>query len=959
MSDAHSQSQMTTDTYGYEGGGGGGDQNIIWSDDPETAYLRSMIRDKEDSSLIGEATVNSLLQERGAGRAVDGAGHYYGEDDNSSFLAGGAAGGTPTSRMDNTSRTDASFEPMIDSSGLSYYDTDADDDTIGKIQADADDSGWFAARRQKFENNHPPPNHLNVLGAVAHVAPSPRMMAYDTKSPISALSPQDKAGEGNGTSARGFAVPNPNLVPSSPGKRPVPPLTPADGEQIMADLEGYTEDGKIIPGYIFVTAGHSSAVQTKKSPNGKSKDNRPRRSRFSFGGVFGSRTDRPSSVTPKVSNKKAPPPPIVTKEPPSKFLTVDTQDEEERRRRRKYFLCKVGIVFLMMALAVGIAMLSIVFKSKRSSGDTTSESNDVGSPPTMPPNFFLPAQENTPTATPTSPPRGGATNSPTAGRIGEVDTASPSLSVTPVGTGAPSMAPAVTATGAPSSSAVEALKVFLMTQFPSSETALADTTSAQYRALEWIAQDTTTATNTGNRRFRGRVLQQEEMNWRLVQRWTLAVFYFATGGNLATGGTSTWTSEAGWLQFPDECEWAFVTCNEDARVRDLVIQENSLVGSIPPEVGLFGDALFRLSLNGNAIEGSLPTTLGLLKGLNRFTMTGNKLMDRVPTEIGDMTGLQFIAVGRTLLSGPIPSELGNVAGLKTLDFALSNISGSIPTELGKLLDLEFISLGSTQVSGTLPSEMGDLPLLIDVKVARTNLGGQMPSGICNRDLGGGEIRADCQELDCPCCTICCVDGGSCSASTASPTQVTTLKPETPAPTAKTATVSPTKVTTPGPTLKPTASPTIEAVLRTTEVPTTSPTPKPTAETIPAQTSSPTAAESPTVPMCEAEISTDEDCYENGDDVTVFFDNCNPLIDDWIGVYPDGTDLSVLDEPIAWVWTAGNQFMQIPVSSGNITFSEARGTGIFRVVIARNRPGPPYRAYGVSNTFRLTESCAPA
>jgi hypothetical protein len=954
-SDVQSQSQMTTDTYGY-GDGDGGDQNIIWSDDPETAYLKSMIGGgQEDSSLIGDSTINGLLEERG--RAVD-VGH---QDDSSGFLP---AGDTPTN-MHDTNQSNASFEPMIDSSGLSYYDTDGDDDTIGKIKADADDSGWFAARRQKFDTNHPPPNNEQFLRAPA--APSPRV-AYDIKSPISALSPQDKAGEGNRTSQPGFAVPNPNLIPESPGNRPVAPSTPVD---IMADLGGYTEDGKIIPGYIFVTAGHSSAVQTKKSlKDSKKSDSTPKKSRFSFG-----RANR-QSATPKVSNKKAQVP--IAKEPASKPAkqgpSVNTDDEEERIRRRKYFLCKVGIVFLMMALAVGIAMLSIVFKSKRGDEDTpaSNANGDVG-PPTMPPNFFLPPPE-TPTSTPTSPPRGVGTNSPTD--TGMVQTVSPTLAPTPMATfatGPPTTSPVVAVTAAPIVSpgtpGVGTVKEFLVTQFPSSADALADTTSAQYRALEWIAQDM-----TGTRRVRGRALQEGDLDWRLTQRWLLAVVYFATGGN-TIGDTTTpsWRSSAGWLEFPDECQWAFVTCNDDLRVSELIIQDNSLVGSIPPEVGLFGDALSRLSLNSNAIEGSLPTTLGLLKGLNRLTATGNQLTDQLPTQLGDMTELRFLALSRNLFNGPIPSQLGSATNLRTIDLALTNIEGTIPTELGNLVALEFISLGSTRVSGTIPSEMGNLPLLTGIKIAQTDLEGEMPAGICNRNLAD-EIKADCQEVDCPCCTVCCVDGGGCTGTTPSPTKFPTLSPismttTSPTPTLNQTidfdlrnTLSPTESPTADPTVNPTPVPTMRQATSTptvkqTQAPTLTPTSSATTAT-PQATNAPTAAPTSSAPtLCEAALSTDKECYENGSDVVVFFNNCNALFDDWVGVYAAGTVFSVLDEPIAWVWTAGDQFMQRPVSSGNITFSEARGAGNFQVVIARNRQGPPYRAYGVSTEFRLADNCS--
>ena len=75
------------------------------------------------------------------------------------------------------------------------------------------------------------------------------------------------------------------------------------------------------------------------------------------------------------------------------------------------------------------------------------------------------------------------------------------------------------------------------------------------------------------------------------------------------------------------------------------------------------------------------------------------------------------------------------------------------------------------------------------------------------------------------------------------------------------------------------------------------------------------------------------------------------------MYADGqADWSVVGDPIAWFWTSGDQFVQLPLWSGSVTFTDARGTGSFRVVMVRDNPSPPFRAYGWSSDFSLSKRC---
>ena len=163
---------------------------------------------------------------------------------------------------------------------------------------------------------------------------------------------------------------------------------------------------------------------------------------------------------------------------------------------------------------------------------------------------------------------------------------------------------------------------------------------------------------------------------------------------------------------------------------------------------------------------------------------------------------------------------------ETLDLARNEISGTIPTEYGEMLSIgkskraekmdyqtiilsdirhqEFINVRENPISGEVPSELGQLPFLETLAVGHTDLTGGMPAEICGMNI---ELKADCEEIPCKCCTVCCVDGGDCYANTQSPTQFPSRLP-TPSPTTPFPTMAPVPGSTPLPTQEASQTPTM-------------------------------------------------------------------------------------------------------------------------------------------------------
>jgi len=120
----------------------------------------------------------------------------------------------------------------------------------------------------------------------------------------------------------------------------------------------------------------------------------------------------------------------------------------------------------------------------------------------------------------------------------------------------------------------------------SDPTSLNDPTTPQGRALKFITED-------------DQLLPPYcPSDPRLIQRYVLAVFYYATNGN-------TWLHHRDFLSPTEECNWG-VSCDSRERVVVIRLDHENLSGTIPSEIS-FLPRLFDLDLDGNKfIGGTIP-----------------------------------------------------------------------------------------------------------------------------------------------------------------------------------------------------------------------------------------------------------------------------------------------------------------------------------------------------------------
>ena len=144
-----------------------------------------------------------------------------------------------------------------------------------------------------------------------------------------------------------------------------------------------------------------------------------------------------------------------------------------------------------------------------------------------------------------------------------------------------------------------------------------------------------------------------------------------------------------------------------------------------------------VALDEKGLNGSVPTKLSALTGLEALSLSGNGLRGTVPAELGGLASLTELSIDNNQLTGGIPVELGDLADLETLALNDNRLSGAIPTELGELTELRSLLLANNRLNGEIPVELAALVNLEELKLAGNLLSGCIPpalQGVADNDL---------------------------------------------------------------------------------------------------------------------------------------------------------------------------------------------------------------------------------
>ena len=222
----------------------------------------------------------------------------------------------------------------------------------------------------------------------------------------------------------------------------------------------------------------------------------------------------------------------------------------------------------------------------------------------------------------------------------------------------------------------------------------------------------------------------------LLERYAMAVFFFATGG-------PDWSIRSDWLDSTtDHCDWydksvrfGLQPCMNGRRTA-LALTKNNLKGIIPLEIGLLTD-LEVLTLTDNRVAGYIPSQIGLLTNLREFSLANNTFggppeasRGTIPTELGLLRELSFLELNVFELKGTVPTEIGNLENLAGLILSENNLIGPFPDVLLNLTKLKFLDLGGNQLSGPISrDQLAFLGQFDALSVYNNRFTGQLPDDI--------------------------------------------------------------------------------------------------------------------------------------------------------------------------------------------------------------------------------------
>ena len=241
------------------------------------------------------------------------------------------------------------------------------------------------------------------------------------------------------------------------------------------------------------------------------------------------------------------------------------------------------------------------------------------------------------------------------------------------------------------------------------------------------------------------------------------------------------------------------------QLQELRLWSNSFTGTLPPTIGELSNLFYinvgtNPSLGGHLpssvtkctmlkemvlwfsnFTGPIPDDIGNLVELENLLLSGNSLSGTIPDSFDQLVNLVvFMAEGNGNLGGPLPSNLPELSRLSHVWLEGNRFTGTIPNGIGRLTNLKFWMLQNNLLKGTIPSSVGQLSQLFEWDVGNNpGLWGPIPTSLSDLEdwrifnihstsLTGkvplcgvyGQrqyttVAADCNKVQCPCCTHCC------------------------------------------------------------------------------------------------------------------------------------------------------------------------------------------------------------
>ncbi|KAL6620424.1 hypothetical protein ACP70R_035563 [Stipagrostis hirtigluma subsp. patula] len=210
--------------------------------------------------------------------------------------------------------------------------------------------------------------------------------------------------------------------------------------------------------------------------------------------------------------------------------------------------------------------------------------------------------------------------------------------------------------------------------------------------------------------------------------------FLGVGGNALSGELPAWIGEMAALETLDLSGNRFVGAIPDSissckNLVEIDLSRNALTGELP--WWLFGQALQRVSVAGNALSGWVRVPGDAVSALRSLDLSGNAFTGVIPPEIATLKRLQYLNLSSNSMSGQLPASIGGMTLLEVLDVSANRLDGSIPPDIGRAAALRELSMGSNSLNGGIPAQIGDCSSLIALDLSHNKLTGPIPMTMNN------------------------------------------------------------------------------------------------------------------------------------------------------------------------------------------------------------------------------------
>jgi len=237
-----------------------------------------------------------------------------------------------------------------------------------------------------------------------------------------------------------------------------------------------------------------------------------------------------------------------------------------------------------------------------------------------------------------------------------------------------------------------------------------------------------------------------------------------------------WFNNENWLKAgASVCDFSGVECKYDLDgdldgVVALDLQSAGLDGTVPTSIYQL-PGLERLNLSNNDIKLSFigienaanlnllhlsGTSLDSMEGIEEAPASLKELHlaqcdfeGEIPSEFFQLSGLQRVFLNFNRFSGELPQEIGQMTNLEEFWCFNNDLTGSLPTQLGNLEQLMVLALDENKLSGFLPTELESMPSLqklnLGAQRSRKQIHGPLlsfssSSNLDNLGLGGNSLE---------------------------------------------------------------------------------------------------------------------------------------------------------------------------------------------------------------------------